>query len=407
MNCIKLFIANVVILVLPALSFAQTDTTFTYQGSLRESGAAANGSFNMDFSLLDALSGGSQVGSTVSVNGQGVADGLFSVELDFGANAFDGSQRWLEIVVEGTTLTPRQAMTRSPYSIQTRGIFVDADENIGIGTTNPASKLHLASGQLAIDVGGTTAFFGNFGNPGGNLFGFSKPGVPLLAIDVATGSVGIGTGLGPISGALNVESVGSIAFYGRDTATTGFSFGVLGETLSNSGAGVDGYASSTTGANAGVRGRSDSNSGFDFFAAGQGTDYGSSSSRRWKSDIRNIDHPLDKISRLRGVYYTWDEEHGGQHDLGMIAEEVGQVLPEIVNYEENGIDAIGMDYGKMTPLLVEAVNALRAENEALHAEKNAQIASLQADNSVLRAQLDRLEQLITKLAPIHQEEGTK
>ena len=55
---------------------------------------------------------------------------------------------------------------------------------------------------------------------------------------------------------------------------------------------------------------------------------------------------------------------GGQHDLGMIAEEVGAVLPEIVNYEENGVDAIGMDYSKMTPLLVEAVNALRSEKDA-------------------------------------------
>ena len=52
-------------------------------------------------------------------------------------------------------------------------------------------------------------------------------------------------------------------------------------------------------------------------------------------------------------------------DVGMIAEEVGKVLPEIVSYEENGIDATGMDYSKMTPLLVEAVNTLRAENDDL------------------------------------------
>ena len=68
----------------------------------------------------------------------------------------------------------------------------------------------------------------------------------------------------------------------------------------------------------------------------------------------------------------------------MIAEEVGEVLPEIVNYEENGIDAIGMDYSKMTPLLVEAVNALRAEKDAEIAEKDAQIADL-------TNRLDRME----------------
>jgi len=385
------------IALLTSASLAQTDTTFTYQGELLESGAPANGSYSMDFSLWDAVSGGSQVGSTINVPAQSVDAGLFAVELDFGASGFDGSQLWLEIVVDGTTLAPRQAITRSPYSIQTRGIFVDADENIGIGTTNPASKLHLASGgQLAIDVGGTTAFFGNFGNPGGSLFGFSKPGVPLLAIDVARGRVGIGTGLNLLSGALHARSDGPVfaSIYAEHTITDGA-------------IGVFGFASAPTGRGIGVQGRSVSSSGFDFFAAGQGMDYGSSSSRRWKSDIRNIDHPLDKISRLRGVYYTWDEEHGGQHDLGMIAEEVGQVLPEIVNYEENGVDAIGMDYGKMTPLLVEAVKALRAEKDSEIATLVVQVDDLRTENSVLRARLDRLEQLITKLAPIHQEEGMK
>jgi len=48
----------------------------------------------------------------------------------------------------------------------------------------------------------------------------------------------------------------------------------------------------------------------------------------------------------------------------MIAEEVGKVLPEIVAYEKNGIDADGMDHSKLTPLLVEAVNVLRAEQDA-------------------------------------------
>ena len=68
---------------------------------------------------------------------------------------------------------------------------------------------------------------------------------------------------------------------------------------------------------------------------------------------------LGKLSELRGVYFDWDEEYGGKHSVGMIAEEVGKVLPEIVIYEENGIDAKGMDYSKITPLLVEAIKELK------------------------------------------------
>ncbi len=51
----------------------------------------------------------------------------------------------------------------------------------------------------------------------------------------------------------------------------------------------------------------------------------------------------------------------------MIAEEVGKVLPEIVVYEANGVDANGMDYSKITPLLLEAIKAQQKEIELLKA----------------------------------------
>ena len=70
----------------------------------------------------------------------------------------------------------------------------------------------------------------------------------------------------------------------------------------------------------------------------------------------------------------------------MIAEEVGAVLPEIVNYEENGIDANGMDYSKLTPLLVEAIKELNGEVQY----KDSQIMELQARLTALEALVDRL-----------------
>jgi hypothetical protein len=115
----------------------------------------------------------------------------------------------------------------------------------------------------------------------------------------------------------------------------------------------------------GSKGFESSGRAYDFCAMGPGVDYGTSSSIRWKSSIRAIDNPLGKILQLRGVYFDWDDEHGGQHDVGMIAEEVGEVIPEIVGYEQNGKDATGMDYGKLTPLLTEAVKELKGENDRL------------------------------------------
>jgi hypothetical protein len=104
---------------------------------------------------------------------------------------------------------------------------------------------------------------------------------------------------------------------------------------------------------------------YDFYAYGPGVNYGAESSIRWKRDIQEIDGPLEKVMQLRGVYFNWDPNHGGQHDVGMVAEEVGKVLPEIVSYEPDGQYANGMDYSKLTPLLVEAVKALKVENNEL------------------------------------------
>src|SRR5262249_44152462 len=87
------------------------------------------------------------------------------------------------------------------------------------------------------------------------------------------------------------------------------------------------------------------------------------SSRRWKENIRLIDNPLAKVERLRGVYYDWKENK--KHDIGLIAEEVGEVVPEVVTYEKNGKDAQSVDYARLTPLLVEAGKELKAANRAL------------------------------------------
>jgi hypothetical protein len=145
---------------------------------------------------------------------------------------------------------------------------------------------------------------------------------------------------------------------------------------------------------------------YDFYASGPGTDYGSASSIRWKSDIRRIDDALGKVLRLRGVYFNWDSAHGGRHDVGMVAEEVGEVLPEIVSYEENGVDATGMDYSKLTPLLVEAVKALKAEvdNVRQHdAEKDAQIEALKQRSERLKGRLAAMEAAVGTL--VEQQEG--
>ena len=68
---------------------------------------------------------------------------------------------------------------------------------------------------------------------------------------------------------------------------------------------------------------------------------------------------LAKVEKLRGVSY--DLKETGKHEIGVIAEEVGAVVPEIVSWEDNGKDARGVDYARLTALLIEAVKTQQAQ----------------------------------------------
>src|SRR4051812_46471132 len=77
--------------------FAQ-GTAFTYQGRLTSGVNPANGNYDMQFYLRDALTAGNPVGTANTIAPVIVSNGLFTVPLDFGAN-FPGADRWLEIAV--------------------------------------------------------------------------------------------------------------------------------------------------------------------------------------------------------------------------------------------------------------------------------------------------------------------
>lgn len=108
-------------------------TAFTYQGQLTDNGTPANGSYDLRFTIYDGLSGGNQVGNRITNAAVPVAEGTFTVILDFGAGIFTGANRWLEIGVRTngpagafTTLSPLQAFTAAPYAI-TAGAVTDAN----------------------------------------------------------------------------------------------------------------------------------------------------------------------------------------------------------------------------------------------------------------------------------------
>jgi hypothetical protein len=123
-------------------SGAQT-TEFTYQGQLMSSSALANGSFDFEFALFDG--GGTQIGPTATRTSVTVTNGIFTVNLDFGSS-FPGATRFLEIRVRQsgggafTTLSPRQPINSSPYSIKSL-TAATADNAVNAATAANSTQL--------------------------------------------------------------------------------------------------------------------------------------------------------------------------------------------------------------------------------------------------------------------------
>ena len=93
----------------------------------------------------------------------------------------------------------------------------------------------------------------------------------------------------------------------------------------------------------------------------------SSSDKRWKTNINPIEAPLEKLQKLSGVEFDWIEDtlvHGNSgNDVGVIAQEVEEVLPEVVKTDDEGMKSV--DYGKMVGVLIEAIKDLKAELDEL------------------------------------------
>jgi hypothetical protein len=99
-------------------------TAFTYQGQLTDGGQPAQGSYDLRFTLYEAVTNGSAIAGPITNSPVSVTNGLFTISLDFGPGVFTGEARWLEIGVrsngsaqEFTVLAPRTALANAPQAL--------------------------------------------------------------------------------------------------------------------------------------------------------------------------------------------------------------------------------------------------------------------------------------------------
>ena len=120
------------------------------------------------------------------------------------------------------------------------------------------------------------------------------------------------------------------------------------------------------------------------------------SDRRNKENIITIDNALDKVLQLRGVYYNRKESKIDDRDdlykgrqLGMIAQEVQEIVPEVVSYAEE-IDQYGLDYPKMVGLLVEGIK----DQHSIVKTQEETINNMQKDIDMLKEMVYNMQSIM-------------
>jgi len=87
------------------------------------------------------------------------------------------------------------------------------------------------------------------------------------------------------------------------------------------------------------------------------------SSRRLKTNIQPLHDALGRIEALQGVSY--ERKSDGKHEIGVVAEDVDRVIPEVVAHDPETREVEGVDYSRLVAVLIEAVKSQQAEIEQL------------------------------------------
>jgi hypothetical protein len=309
-----------------------------------------------------------------SVGGSAAASILFDARNGFnwGLSVFNGTDNYGDFTLSRQNLDFPFVIRGDSSNILLNG---GGTGNVGIGTTTPAEKLDVngnirlpdvaviggrqgntVTGSLTIQAPGTIAsdpagsLGGNLVLRAGNANGSCGP-VPPLGMSL-NNNVQIYAGDNSFQGACGTNFNGNIQFFaGNGQPERARIVGDNGMLLIG-----------TTTATAGFL--------LDIAGNARCVNLTQTSSRELKEDIAPLTGALDSIMKLRGVSYAWNDKAPAQvrgaHDIGFIADEMNAVLPDIVAKDESG-KPIGIDYGKVTPVAVEAIKQLKGENDLLKA----------------------------------------
>lgn len=237
------------------------------------------------------------------------------------------------------------------------GIRISDTGNVGVGTISPSGKLHVSSGYLRVDGTGCGIVMPDTsGNP---LFAITTDQNSFAGCNIVNGwgnSSNAGVGVGTIRSDGTAFQVKTGVTLSAGLATNSGTqrlivYGSGGTKLTKSlGVGTSNPSNTT--------GRIDASNDVVAF---------STSDIRLKDNVKSIDKALDKVNKIQGIEFDWiekEEVHGNSgHDIGVIAQEIEKILPDVVTTRDNGYKAV--KYEKIVPLLIEAIKDLSKQVDGL------------------------------------------
>lgn len=358
-------------------------TALTYQGYLEQEDLPANGTFYFEFRLFDDEGAGTAYTVYEKKPDVLVEDGLFTVELDFGAEVFDGTEWWLQICVspavtkECTPLTPRQKLTAAPYASYSLNITphdhwgkawsgdsgraglkltntADADTQYGLHavTLSPDGGAAVWGDSNSIGVRGWTRGT-NSSNVGVSGLAYSYSGAGIGVHGESRSLLGVGVfGESEGNGVLGTSTSASDQYagvYGENTSDSGYAPGVIGisEGSANShggifhGAWVGIYGQADGPGDRGVWGRSVSGhaghfSG-DVYVTGDLHVEGTLSKG---TGSFKIDHPLDPANKYLYHSFVESPDMKNVYDGQVTLDENGEAWVTLPDY----FQALNKDY---------------------------------------------------------------
>ena len=119
---------------------------------------------------------------------------------------------------------------------------------------------------------------------------------------------------------------------------------------------------------------------------------------RLKENIESSPYGLDEVVALRPVAYTWKDRPEQGRKVGMIAQEVQPLIPEVVHVGDDEQATLGLNYADLVPVLTRAIQ----EQQKIIEQQQAQIEQQQAADTAMRVRIDALSQkldvIVTRIA---------